>query len=107
VAAIVKGIIQQADLYFAAIGTTVETANDGCTISDDALILCQFLESGNCSISQLTAYLNSMIRIAASARERSSAAKEQFRTIRRELNKVCNVFPHDYIPSPIVSLDLQ
>jgi hypothetical protein len=93
VAAIVKGIIQQAELYFTAIGTTLETANDGCTISDDALMLCHFLESGNSSINQLREYLNSMIRIAASARERSSAAKDQFRMIRRELNKVGNVIP--------------
>jgi hypothetical protein len=88
VAELVDALKQQANMYFFAIKKSVETAQDGVTLAEDAQKLCDILTSGNHTIHDLKAFINDMIEIASKAHRESVATMELFSKIRISLLEV-------------------
>jgi hypothetical protein len=84
----VDAIVHQADIYFDAISSSVETANDGCTFGGDAISLCEFIASGNHSIQELKSFVQSMLVMASNGQNRATKTSDAFRGVRAELIKV-------------------
>jgi hypothetical protein len=85
---VVDKIVRRADVYFDAIRESVGAVNDGCTFAADAIALCDYISEGTSSVASLEQFLDSMLKLAASARERSLKTIEKFRSVRQGLYQV-------------------
>jgi hypothetical protein len=88
IAVMVDAIVHQADIYFEAISSSVETANDGCTFGGDAISLCEFIASGKHSMQELKSFVQSMLIMASNGQNRATKTSDAFRGVRAELIKV-------------------
>lgn len=78
-------------VYFGAIDTSIETANDGYGFSKDAVRLCEVLLDPETGEGDLHGYIQDMKSGAKVAWERSTLTLNKFRAVRTRLNEVISV----------------
>lgn len=93
VKSIINRIIEQADLYQRAIDLSLDTAQDGYNLADDAITLCETIAEGGTPTEHLASFVTGMLEIAEKAHERVTLTNSAFRDVRGGLLKVCSVIP--------------
>jgi hypothetical protein len=94
----VNAVVEQAKSYRSAIRKSLKTANDGVSLADDAITLCDILLNAQDSSNDIALFVNSMIDTAITAHHRAKATSTQFRNIRSGLLQVW-MPPFDTIPT--------
>lgn len=97
--ALVEVVTKQLGNFRTAIKLSLNIAEDGCTLAKDVLFTCEkitnFFESSvemQNDRSHVQAQVNDMLQLAKDAEARSIEAIDLFRTIRRELWPVVNLW---------------
>lgn len=81
-------VVEQANNYYSAITDSLETAQDGSLVAEDAITLCNMISSGTDTVGSITAFLKDMLELANKGHARADATTAQFRAIRVALFQV-------------------
>jgi len=90
---VVNAVVGHAKSYRSAIRKSLKTANDGISLAEDAITLCDILFKAEDSSKDIAAFVDSMIGIATAAHIRAEATSNQFRDIRSGLLQLCKKIP--------------
>jgi hypothetical protein len=103
VSKIIQDVRKQSQVYCKAIDMSVQTADDGCAFSTEAIDLCDFLLSEDNTAEDLVDFISEMRETAVAAHRAATKTSEKFRSVRTGLFEVGSHCPASFPPGCLIA----